>query len=70
MGKYGLKIKNFQAGSIYEYNLGVRDIYDYTDAMLPNSLFLDYLMTLKKFDNFKKLWYNTIKRKKGELYGI
>ena len=52
MGKYGLKIKNFQAGSIYEYNLGVRDIYDYTDAMLPNSLFLDYLMTLKKFDAY------------------
>lgn len=43
MGKYGLKIRNYEAGSIYEYNLGLRDYYDYQDAMLTNSLFLDYL---------------------------
>lgn len=44
MGKYGLKIKNYEAGSIYEYNLGVRDYYQTKDAMLTNSLFLDFLM--------------------------
>lgn len=44
MGKYGLRIKNYEAGSIYEYNLGVRDYYQTKDAMLTNSLFLDFLM--------------------------
>lgn len=39
MGRYGLKIKNFKAGALYGYNLGVRDRYDYTDAMFNNSLF-------------------------------
>lgn len=29
---------------MYEYNLGVRDRYDYVDAMLTNSLFLDFLL--------------------------
>lgn len=43
MSKYGLKIKNFQAGSLYGYNLGVRDRLDTTDAMLTNSLFSDFL---------------------------
>ena len=43
MGKYGLKIKNFQAGSIYGYNLGIRDKYDFKDAMFTNSLFSDFL---------------------------
>ena len=44
MGKYGYKIKNFQAGSLYEYNLGLRDNYDYTEAMLTNSLFSDFMV--------------------------
>ena len=44
MGKYGLKIKNYEAGSIYEYSLGVRDYYQTKDAMLTNSLFLDFLL--------------------------
>lgn len=43
MSQYGIKIKNFEAGSIYSYNLGVRDNLDSTDAMLTNSLFSDYL---------------------------
>jgi len=43
MSEYGLKIKNFEAGSLYGYNLGVRDILDSTDAMLTNSLFSDFL---------------------------
>ena len=44
MSKYGIKIKNFKVGSLYEYNLGLRDNYDYTDAMLINSLFSDFLV--------------------------
>lgn len=43
MSEYGIKIKNFIAGSIKECNAGVRDTYDYTDAMLSNSLFSDFL---------------------------
>ena len=44
MGRYGFKIKNYEAGSIYEYNIGVRDYYESKDAMLTNSLFLDFLL--------------------------
>lgn len=43
MSEYGIKIKNYEAGSIYEYNLGVRNVYDYTNAMLSNSLFSDFI---------------------------
>jgi len=43
MSEYGLKIKNFEAGSLYGYNLGLRDRLDSTDAMLTNSLFSDFL---------------------------
>lgn len=43
MSKYGLKIRNYQAGSIYGYDLGIRDSYDFTDAMFTNSLFSDFI---------------------------
>lgn len=43
MSEYGIKIKNYKAGSIYGYNLGIRKAYDYKDAMLSNSLFSDFL---------------------------
>jgi hypothetical protein len=43
MSEYGIKIFNIQAGSIYEYNLGMRNYMDTTMAMLTNSLFSDYL---------------------------
>lgn len=43
MSEYGLKIKNFEAGSLYGYNLGIRDRLDSTDAMFTNSLFSDFL---------------------------
>lgn len=46
MGKYGLKIKTVEAAVLYEYNQGLRDYYDYTWAMLPNSLLLDYLESI------------------------
>lgn len=54
MGKYGLKIKNFQAASIYEYQHGFRSQLHSTDAMLVNSLFLDFLYTLPDFDVYKE----------------
>lgn len=43
MGKYGYKIKNYQAGSVYAVSCGVRPNYDSTDAMLTNSLFTDFI---------------------------
>lgn len=42
-GKYGLRIRSYQAGSIYAYMCGVRDNYDHKDAMLTNSMFLNYM---------------------------
>lgn len=42
-GKWGLKIRNYQAGAIYSYSLGVRKHYDYKDAMLTNSMFSIFL---------------------------
>ena len=43
MSEYGIKIKNYEAGSIHGIDLGVRTAYDCKDAMLTNSLFLDWL---------------------------
>ncbi len=40
---YGLKIKNIEASTLYEYNASVRDHYECKDAMFVNSLFKDYL---------------------------
>lgn len=42
--KYGIKIKNFQAGSLYQCNIGVRKNYDYTKAMFANNLLMYYLL--------------------------
>lgn len=42
--KTAVKIKNIKAGTLYGYNIGVRDYYDYKGAVLCNSLFLDFLM--------------------------
>ena len=47
MSEYGIKIKNIQAASIYEYTYGFRNRLDMTNAMLVNSLFLDYLLDNK-----------------------
>lgn len=38
-----MKIKNIEASTLFEYNIGVRDHYEYKDAMFVNSLFKDYL---------------------------
>ena len=40
---YGIRIRNYQSGSIYAVSQGVRSHYDYQPAMLTNSLFLDFL---------------------------
>lgn len=40
---YGVKIRLIEAGSLYGYNNGARDRYEYKVAMLSNSLFLDFL---------------------------
>ena len=44
MSEYGIKIKNIQAGSLYEYSLGVRDYFSYTNAMFTNNLLQYYLL--------------------------
>lgn len=51
ISEYGLKIKNIEASTLFEYNIGVRDHYEYKDAMFSNSLFKDFLI-----DNGLKVW--------------
>lgn len=53
IGEFGLKIKNIEASTLFEYNNGVRDHYEYKDAMFVNSLFCDYLK-----ENGMKTWNN------------
>lgn len=57
MSEYGLKIKNIEAGSLYGYNLGVRNNFDYTEAMLTNSLFSDFLK-----ENGLQIWHEKATR--------
>ena len=57
MSEFGYKIKNYQAGSVYEMNLGVRESYDYKDAMLINSLFSKFLL-----ENGLNVWKETSTR--------
>ena len=42
--KYGVKIKNIEISSLYDYKNGVRDYFLSKNAMFTNSLFLDYLL--------------------------
>lgn len=44
MSEYGVKIKNYGVGSIYEYELGIRDKYHSKNAMFTNNLFLYFLL--------------------------
>ena len=41
---YGIKINNFASGALYGYNLGIRDFLETKKGILPNSLFLDFLL--------------------------
>lgn len=43
MNDNGLKIKNIKAGTLYGYNLGIRDRYDSNDAVFNKSLFSIFL---------------------------
>ena len=47
MSEFGLKIKNIEAATLYEYNKGLRDHYEYKDAMFVNSLFKDFMCANK-----------------------
>mgnify|MGYP002516888845 FL=1 len=38
-----MKIKNIEASTLFEYNHGLRDHYEYKDAMFTNSLFKDFI---------------------------
>ena len=40
----GIKIKTIKAGTLYGYNIGVRERYDYTDAVLSDSLFSRHMI--------------------------
>ena len=51
MSEFGLKIKNIEAATLYEYNKGLRDHYEYKDAMFTNSLFKDFMC-----ENKLKIW--------------
>lgn len=51
MSEFGLKIKNIEAATLYEYNKGLRDHYEYKDAMFVNSLFKDFMC-----ENGLKVW--------------
>lgn len=51
MSEFGLKIKNIEAATLYEYNKGLRDHYEYKDAMFVNSLFKDFMC-----ENKLKVW--------------
>jgi len=44
MSEFGLKIKNIKAATLFGYNNGIRNRYDYTDAMFSNSLFSKYII--------------------------
>ena len=44
MSKYGIKIKNYEAASLYECYWGFRQYPDTENAMLSNSLFKDFLI--------------------------
>lgn len=43
MSKFGLKIKNIEASTLYEYNKGIRDHYEFKNAMFTLSLFNDFV---------------------------
>ena len=63
--QFGLKIYNYEASSIYAYNLGIRKDYNKTEAILANSLFSDFLKKnkLKTYthDMYKNTWNKNIK---------
>ncbi len=57
MSEFGLKIKNIKAGTLFGNNQGVRERYDFTDAMFSNSLFSDWIK-----DHGLNIWNDTSTR--------
>ena len=57
MSEFGLKIKNIKAGTLFGYNQGVRERFDFTDAMFSNSLFSDWIK-----DHGLNIWNDTSTR--------
>ena len=53
MNEFGIKIKNIEAATLYEYNKGLRDHYEYKNALFVNSLFKDFMC-----ENKLKIWNN------------
>lgn len=43
INQYGVKIKNIEASTLWEYNRHMRSRYEWTHSLFANSLFLDYL---------------------------
>lgn len=43
MSEFGVKIINIEAGTLFEYNNGVREHYECKNALFANSLFNDYM---------------------------
>lgn len=46
LGKYGLKIKLIKAAPLDDYNRGVRDKFESTNAMFSKSLFYEYMQQI------------------------
>lgn len=43
MSEFGFKIQNIEASTLFEYNAGLKEHYEYKEAMFANSLFKEYL---------------------------
>ncbi len=43
MSEFGFKIRNIEASTLFEYNAGLKEYYEYKDAMFVNSLFKEFL---------------------------
>lgn len=50
MIKYNLKIRNIEASTLYECNIGIRDHYEYKNALFTQSLFHDFLDKIREED--------------------
>lgn len=51
MNETGIKILNMKAGTLYGYNLGIRDRYDYTTGVFNHSLFRIFLQKKRNESN-------------------
>ena len=66
MSEFGIKIKNINAGMLYDVNLGTRDYFTYTDAMFNNSLF-SFFLQKNGLNVYKYITYVLEKRPTEEM---